>query len=108
MRAGHVAVLVAVYVGPRHAWVAFVVWFLAVYLAMRVKIDAELFAVLANAPPAQLDLWLEEAGLRAKPAISRSIAERRKGALRLWRALLTAVIVECIAVFLLLLAAYFK
>jgi len=95
--AAHAAVLCSLlplYKGGTPAWIAFasiLVWCVVLYLSIRVNIDARFFALLsANPDGQQLDLWLREAGLRdhSKP---RTIADRRRGALRLWRALILAV-----------------
>ena len=97
--AGHVAALMSVLAmyhgGPsaRIAWCGLLVWCAVVYLAMRVKIDAQFFELLATEPAEQLDGWLADTGLR-KNSRARTIPERRRGALRLWRALVAAVAIE--------------
>ncbi len=94
--AGHAAAVLTVLPlskGGVAAWVAMgslLVWCAEVYLAIRVQIDARFFELLAAHPPEQLDRFLKEAGLR-KQIAPRTIPERRRGALRLWRALVFAV-----------------
>jgi hypothetical protein len=106
--AGHVAALMSVlamYHGGAPAWmagVALLVWCVVVYLAVRVKIDAGFFEVLATEQADQLDSWLADAGLR-KGSRPRSIPERRRGALRLWRLLAIAVAIEIALLFVALL-----
>ena len=68
-----------------------------VYFAVRVELDARLFEVLADHSPEALDAWLDEAGLR-KNAGPRTLADRRRGAMRLWRGLLMALMVEIVLV----------
>lgn len=84
------------YHGGPSSWIALcalLVWCVAVYLAIRVKIDVEFFELLATHPPEQLDAWLAATGLR-KATLPRNIPERRRGAMRFWRALLAAVAIE--------------
>ena len=97
--AGHVAGLMSVlamyHAGPP-AWIAcgaLLVWCVVVYLSIRVKIDAGFFEVLATEQGDQLDAWLANTGLR-KDTGPRTIAQRRRGALRLWRTLVAAVAIE--------------
>jgi hypothetical protein len=106
--AGHVAAIVTLFPiskdGPA-AWIAFgslLLWIAGVYLAIRVHIDARFFELLAVHPASQLDRFLEVAGLRKK-ILPGTISERRRGALRLWRALVFAVATQ---VALLLLAIF--
>jgi hypothetical protein len=66
------------------------IWCIGVVLSVLVEIDARFFELLAEQPPENLDRWLEAAGLRTK-STSRTIPERRRAALRLWRALVAAV-----------------
>jgi hypothetical protein len=99
--AGHVAAVITV-LSMRAAWIAccaVLVWCVVVYLAIRVKIDVEFFELLAAHPAEQLDEWMDAVGLRKKTSL-RTIPERRRGALRLWRALLAAVAAQ-VAVLLL-------
>jgi len=97
--AGHAAALMSVLaIGPSGIalWIAFcavVVWSVVVYLAIRVKIDVGLFELLAEHPTEELDEWLKTARLRDEVA-PRTIAERRTGALKLWRRLVVAVGIE--------------
>ncbi|MGC4049542.1 MAG: hypothetical protein QM757_08530 [Paludibaculum sp.] len=70
-----------------------VFWLPAVYLGLRVSIDAGLFSDLAEAPEAggtALDEWLRSRGF-GKPAQGRSMEERSRGALKLWVRLLVVV-----------------
>jgi hypothetical protein len=85
--------------GGSAAWIeccSMLTWCVVVYLAVRVKIDANFFEILAEDQSAeghragQLDDWLDAAGLR-KDTGPRTIEERRCGALRLWLALVAAV-----------------
>jgi hypothetical protein len=101
--AGHAAAIMSVLVIASPIWkggfgiwmesCSIAVWCVAVYLAVRVRIDGEFFELLANESADDLDAWLESAGLRKKSA-ARSVQERRRGALRLWRGLGLAVGVE--------------
>lgn len=97
--AGHVAAVMSVLltgnVGPR-AWItcgSLLVWSAMLYLAIRVKIDSQLFELLAEHPTEHLDHWLNATGLRKNTA-PRTIPERRRGALRLWRGLVITVVVQ--------------
>jgi hypothetical protein len=107
--AGHVAALMnvlAMYHGGPLVWIAWcglLVWCVVVYLAIRVKIDTQFFALLATEPADQLDTWLAETGLR-KDTGPRTLPERRSGALRLWRMLVAGVALEIV----LLLAALLR
>jgi hypothetical protein len=65
-------------------------WALLVYLAVRVEFDARLFARFAEDPagaPADLDRFLGRAG-------ERTLADRRRGALRLARLLVLAWVAQ--------------
>jgi hypothetical protein len=65
-------------------------WPVACYLGIRVAIDASLFRELAVAP---LDRGSElDEALRVPPG--RTISERSRGALRLWKGLIAAVVVQ--------------
>jgi hypothetical protein len=107
--AGHAAAILTLFPfsrGGAPAWIAFgslLLWSAAVYLGIRVQIDARLFELLASQPAEQLDRFLEAAGFR-KHVQPRTISQRRRGALRLWRALLCAVAAQ---VALLLLAIFY-
>jgi hypothetical protein len=102
--AGHVAAVMSVlsmWKGGSGAWIegcAVLVWCAVVYLSIRVKIDALFFELLAVHPAEQLDDWLHAAGIR-KNAPPRTVQERRRGALRLWRALLFAVAIQIALMF---------
>jgi hypothetical protein len=93
--AGHIAVVISVFSGSIvwMKWCSVLVWCLIVYLAIRVKIDVRFFELLAVQPAEQLDTWLDTTGLR-KSARPKTIQERRRGALRLWRALMAGVAIE--------------
>ena len=98
--AGAGGVLLADTVAARALFAAAVVcWPAVCYFGMRVAIDARLFEELQREPVeggAALDEWLRERGLaNAKPG--RSIGERSRGALRLWRRLLAAVAIQMAA-----------
>jgi hypothetical protein len=94
--AGHgaaVLTLLPLSKGGPAAWIAFcslLVWSAGVYLAIRVQMDERFFELLAVYPAEQLDRFLEACGLR-KNIPPRTILERQRGALRLWRALAFAV-----------------
>ncbi len=72
------------------------IWCAVVYLAIRVKMDVLFFELVTVDESAvdqragQLDGWLDATGLR-KNAGPRTIEERCRGALRLWRAMVVAV-----------------
>jgi hypothetical protein len=59
----------------------------------RVKIDVHFFELLSAHPAEQLDDWLATSGLR-KSTPPRTLAERRRGALRFWQALIAAVAIQ--------------
>jgi hypothetical protein len=89
--AGHVAALMTIVV-KRDAW-AIVIWSVALYFGVRVRIDVEFFDLLATHPAQQLDRWLSAAGLR-KNGAARSIADRRRGAMQLWWGLVCSVALQ--------------
>jgi hypothetical protein len=89
--AGHMAALMTI-VMRRDAW-AIVIWSVALYFGVRVRIDAEFFDILASHPAQRLDNWLSTTGLR-KDGAARSISDRRRGALRLWWGLLCSVVLQ--------------
>lgn len=94
--AGHAAAFIAAVLLRSAGWIALcalLVWCVVIYLATRVKMDAQFFELLADHPADQLDAWLATAGLR-KNSSPRTIPERRRGALRLWRALAAAFTIE--------------
>jgi len=76
--------------GGTAAWIAggsLLFWCAVVYLAVRVAMDARFFELLADERDAdELDAWLDSAGLKKRGA-PRTMADRRRGALRLWLAL---------------------
>jgi hypothetical protein len=93
--AGHVAVVISV-LSESAVWIkwcSILVWCLIVYLAIRIKIDVRFFELLAVQPAEHLDAWLNTNGLR-KSTRPKTIPERRRGALRLWRALMAGVAIE--------------
>jgi hypothetical protein len=92
---GHAAALLCAVMKPG-AWGPFVAWCALVYFAVRVELDARLFLLLAESP-GSFDEWMAAAGLR-KNALPRTLEDRRRGAMRLWRALLIALIVEIVLV----------
>jgi hypothetical protein len=93
--AGHVAVVISMLSGSVGwiKWCSVLVWCAVVYLAIRVKMDYRFFELLAVHPAEQLDQWLHATGLR-KNIRPKTIQERRRGALRLWRALVAALAIE--------------
>ena len=94
--AGHVAALVSLLSPGTAPWIKLcsaLVWCAIVYGAMRVKMDSRFFELLASHPAEDFDRWLETTGLR-KVAQPRTIPDRRRGALRLWRGLVIAVVIE--------------
>jgi hypothetical protein len=102
---GHAAALLCAFIKPG-AWWPLVAWCALVYFAVRVELDARLFQLLAESPsesPSEsrdagmLDQWMAAAGLR-KNAGPRTLKDRRRGAIRLWRALLAALVVEIVMV----------
>jgi hypothetical protein len=91
--AGHAAAVMSVVPSWKDHWIAvgaIVIWSIGVILAVFVEIDARFFGLLAEQPPEYLDRWLEAAGLR-RNSRSKTIPQRRQGALKLWRALVAAV-----------------
>ena len=92
--AGHVAAVIsALTISSGTAKCALLVWCIVIYLAIRVRMDALFFELLADHSGEQFDDWMKAAGLRMHTP-SRTIQDRRRGALRLWRALLIAVGIE--------------
>jgi hypothetical protein len=111
--AGHATAVMSVlslHANGPEAWIACVavlVWCAVVYLAIRVKLDAQFFELLAAEPSSaasaeQLDDWLAHTGFR-KNHEPRTIPERRRGALRLWRMLVAAVVLQIVLLLLILL-----
>jgi hypothetical protein len=91
--AGHIAALMTIVVKRDVA--AIVIWSVAFYFGVRVRIDSEFFDILATHPARQLDNWLRATGLR-KEAFPRPIPDRRRGAMRLWWGLLCAVVLQIV------------
>jgi hypothetical protein len=97
--ASHVAAVISALPlrnGGLPAWIAFgslFVWCLVVYLGIRLKIDVSFFELLAEHPADNVDQWLSTSSLRRKTAV-RTIAQRRQGALRLWRTLTVVVAIQ--------------
>jgi hypothetical protein len=93
--AGHAAAVMSVLL-TRHGWTTWgslLAWSAMLYLAIRVKIDSQMFELLAEHPAEHLDHWLNATSLRKNTA-PRTIPERRRGALRLWRLLIVAFVVQ--------------
>lgn len=100
--AGHVAAVMSLLSmgdGGSAAWIeccSMLIWCGVVYISTRVKMDVLFFELLAAGQNAegegveQLDGWLDATGLR-KNSGPRTIEERRRGALRLWRTLVAVV-----------------
>ncbi|MFN0101804.1 MAG: hypothetical protein ACKV2U_06910 [Bryobacteraceae bacterium] len=101
--AGHVGAVLAgsalAVQGPGIGYlVGLAAWGYLVYLQVRVALDAELFSWLANGGDlAEIDDFLVRAGLISATR-ERSADERCRGALRLWRRLIAALVVELAAV----------
>src|SRR5579863_9689950 len=105
--AGHTAAVISVLSignGGSVAWIeccSMLIWCAVVYFAVRVKMDVLFFELLAedqragDQRAADLDGWLDAAGLR-KNAGPRTIGERRRGALRLWRAMVAVVAMQIV------------
>ena len=94
--AGHAATLMTVLSTSNGAWLkacAVLVWCVIVYLAIRVQLDSRFFELLASHKAEELDQWLQAAQLR-KDNPPGTIAERRRRALRLWKALVIALVIE--------------
>lgn len=98
--AGHAATLMSVLSPATATGVklgSILVWCAMVYLTIRVKIDSRCFELLASHPAEEFDRWLQQTGLRKEDQPKRkprTIDDRRRGALRLWRALIVAVALE--------------
>jgi hypothetical protein len=76
--------------------VSLAAWMIGIWYSVRVAIDRSLFRTLAANPEARAD-WLDSLLLEwklVKVAGSRSIAERSRGALQLWRMQAAALIVQ--------------
>jgi hypothetical protein len=74
-------------------------WTAVIYLAIRVKLDAALFDVLAEDPergPGRLDFFLVSARLRTSTQDSRPVEERILGAVGLWKKLLVATAAQLV------------
>jgi len=73
------------------------VWTGVIYYSIRVKLDSELFDMLADDPAkaaSQLDFFLASARLANAPAETRSIEDRIAGGIALWKRLLIAVAIQ--------------
>jgi hypothetical protein len=103
--AGHAAALIAgagcLFAHPAAARIAFALailfWFAQCWAAVRTRIDATLFRMLAEAP-ASRGFEIDQAFLALgfpKKARDRSIEDRCAGALRLWRLQIAAFTIEC-------------
>ena len=101
--AGHVGAMLAgigiLHQGVEAAYLAGLgAWGYLVYLQVRVSLDAELFGWLANGgTPEELDGFLVRSGLISGKR-ERSVEDRCRGALRLWRQLMVVLAVELVAV----------
>ena len=98
--ASHAGALAAVICAPHARWIcvaSLLCWAAAVYFAVRVRVDAALFELLAEDATASalglLDNFLTRAGLKSK-AVARGLDERRTGAIGLWRNLAAAVALQ--------------
>jgi hypothetical protein len=95
---GHVLALIAAYAWfqTHHAALplSLLTWLLHCYIALRVAIDAALFDSLPG-HEAQLDAWLLRFGLRRRLA-PRSLDERIRASLRLWKLQLAACALQAI------------
>jgi hypothetical protein len=65
-------------------WITWLPWGAVLYFAVRLRLDASLFELLAQGGAAQVDDWLARAGLRT-PRQPRPMPERIAGSLRLSR-----------------------
>lgn len=106
--AGHAAALIAgagcLFAHPAAARVAFAIgilfWFAQCWAAVRTRIDASLFRMLAEQPASravEMDQAFLTLGFAKRPR-ERSIESRCAGALRLWRLQIAAFAMECAAV----------
>ncbi|MCX6603064.1 MAG: hypothetical protein NTV52_05680 [Acidobacteria bacterium] len=97
-QAGHVLALVAGFgwfsTGRWALTVSLLAWFFHCYIALRVVIDAALFADLAGREDA-LDEWLVHFRLR-RSTTPRSLDDRTRAALRLWKLQLAAFALQAI------------
>ena len=105
--AGHTAAVMSVLSignGGSAAWIercSMLIWCAVVYFSIRVKMDVLFFELLGESQSAedqnaeQLDDWLDAAGLR-KNAGPRTIEQRGRGALRLWRAMVAAAATQIV------------
>jgi hypothetical protein len=91
---------------------AILCWFLQCWLAVRTRIDASLFRMLAEEPGARvrkMDELLLAWGLakrtRERSVVERSIDERCRAALRLWRLQIAAFAFQCCALAIAILLA---
>ncbi len=97
-QAGHVLALIAGF-GWFHTgrWAltgSLLAWLLHCYIALRVAIDARLFENLPG-HEAELDAWLLRFGLRRQLS-PRSLDERTRASLRLWKFQLAAFALQAI------------
>jgi|GEM_PF-2579072 len=97
-QAGHVLALVAGFgwfsTGRWALTASLLVWLVHCYIAIRVAIDASLFVDLAGREDA-LDEWLLRFGLR-KSLSPRSLDDRTRASLRLWKLQLAAFALQAI------------
>jgi hypothetical protein len=103
--AGHAGALMSLLPlsrGGAAAWIAccsVLAWCGVVYFAMRVQIDSRLFELLATYPADLLDRFLVEEGLH-RELPPRSMADRRSGAMGLWRTLVAAFVAQTVLLLL--------
>jgi hypothetical protein len=101
--AGHVGAVLAglgiLHQGVEAAYLmGLAAWGYLVYLQVRVSLDAELFSWLANGgTTAEMDGFLGRAGL-ISGARERSVEDRCRGAVRLWKQLMVVLFVELVVV----------
>jgi hypothetical protein len=97
-QAGHVLALIAGYgwfqTGRWPLTASLLAWLFHCYIALRVAIDAGLFGDLPG-HEAELDAWLLRFGLRGHRA-PRSLDERTRASLRLWKLQLAAFALQAI------------
>ena len=97
-QAGHVLALVAGFgwfaTGRWALTTSLLAWLCHCYIAIRVAIDAALFAELEGREDA-LDQWLVRFGLR-RSTTPRSLDDRTRAALRLWKLQLATFVLQAI------------
>lgn len=79
--------------------ISLLAWTAVIYYAIRVKLDSELFDMLADDPAraaSRLDFFLASARLVNAPSEARSIEDRIAGGIGLWKRLLVCVAIQLI------------